>query len=238
MAEEAAKILIVEDDADIAGIERDYLEIAGYEVTVVDNGEDGLQEGLSGDYSLVLLDVMLPGMSGFDVCKQLRQKINIPILMVTARHDDIDQIRGLGLGADDYIGKPFSPPVLVAKVKAQIDRYNRLVNMTTAGEEDSQNDVIETETITLQRKTHRVFVRGKEVSLTNKEFQLLEFLMLNKDVVFSRDDLYNHVWGLDSLGDSATVAVHINRLREEIEEVPAKPEHLMTVWGVGYKFVP
>lgn len=226
------RILIVEDDDDIASIERDYLEVGGYEVKVEENGTAGLTEALTGEYDLILLDIMLPGMDGFQIVRKLRDKIDIPIMMVTARRSDIDKIRGLGFGADDYIEKPFSPGVLVARVKSQLAQYERLEG---TGERRKK---ISIGGITLEPDTHRIFVRGMEKVLPNKEFQLLEFLMVHADVVFSRESLYTRIWGMDSLGNTSTVPVHINRLREAVEEDPSNPKHILTIWGVGYKFKP
>lgn len=228
----AKRILIVEDDDDIASIEKDYLEVSGYQVTVEENGTAGLTEALTGDYDLILLDVMLPGMDGFQIVRKLRNKVDIPIMMVTAKRTDIDKIRGLGFGADDYIEKPFSPGVLVAKVKSQLAQYERLKGKP----EDRKRITISG--ITLESDTHRIWVRGEEKVLPNKEFQLLEFLMVHADVVYSRETLYTRIWGMDSLGNTATVPVHINRLREAVEEDPANPKHILTIWGVGYKFKP
>ena len=202
----AKRILIVEDDDDIASIEKDYLEVSGYQVTVEENGTAGLTEALTGDYDLILLDVMLPGMDGFQIVRKLRDKVDIPIMMVTAKRTDIDKIRGLGFGADDYIEKPFSPGVLVAKVKSQLAQYERLKGKP----EDRKRITISG--ITLESDTHRIWVRGEEKVLPNKEFQLLEFLMVHADVVYSRETLYTRIWGMDSLGNTATVPVHINRL--------------------------
>lgn len=226
------RILIVEDDDDIASIERDYLEVGGYEVKVEENGTAGLTEALTGEYDLILLDIMLPGMDGFQIVRKLRDKIDIPIMMVTARRSDIDKIRGLGFGADDYIETPFSPGVLVARVKSQLAQYERLKGTGERRKEISIGG------ITLEPDTHRIFVRGMEKVLPNKEFQLLEFLMVHADVVFSRESLYTRIWGMDSLGNTSTVPVHINRLREAVEEDPSNPKHILTIWGVGYKFKP
>ncbi len=225
------KILIIEDDTAIADIERDYLALSGYDVHLATDGEEGLRLGLSGDMDLILLDLMLPGMDGFAVCRKLREHTDIPILMVTARQEDIDKIRGLGLGADDYIEKPFSPSVLVARVKAHLARYQRL----TQSDRRPTGD-IEIGGIRLNEQTHRVFVDGKEVALKNKEYELLLFFMLNVDTVFSRETLYERIWGLDAMGDNATVAVHINRLRAKIEHDPENPRYIQTVWGAGYRF--
>lgn len=224
------KILIIEDDTAIAEIERDYLELDGFAVEIAADGNTGFERGLSGEHSLILLDLMLPGMDGFAICRALREQIDVPILMVTARQEDIDKIRGLGLGADDYIEKPFSPSVLVARVKAHLARYRRLTGSErTSGE-------IQIGGIRLNESTHRVFVDGNEVELTNKEYELLLFFMLNVDVVFSREQLYERIWGWDAMGDSATVAVHINRLRKKIEQDPANPRYIVSVWGAGYRF--
>lgn len=224
-----AKILIIEDDVDISSIEKDYLELNDYSTTIIDNGIDGLREALTGDYDLILLDVMLPGLDGFELCRKLRNKIDIPIMMVTARRTDIDKIRGLGFGADDYIEKPFSPSVLIAKIKSQLAQYQRLKGT-------KKNFKISIGNISLEPSTHYVYVNGERKTLPKKEFQLLQFLMTNADIVFSRETLYDRIWGMDSMGNTSTVPVHINRLREAIEDDPATPKHLLTIWGVGYKF--
>ncbi|MBR1729475.1 MAG: response regulator transcription factor [Selenomonadaceae bacterium] len=227
------KILIIEDDADISAIERDYLEINGYETVIAETGPDGMKEALTENYDLIILDIMLPGMDGFEVCRNIRDRLDIPIMMVTARNTDVDKIRGLGFGADDYMEKPFSPSVLVAKIKAQLAQYNRLKNPA-----NSETQKLMIGNITLEADKHRVFVGQIEKVLPNKEFQLLEFLMSNPDVVFNRETLYERIWGMDSMGNTSTIPVHINRLREAIEEEPTNPKHLITVWGVGYKFRP
>lgn len=226
------RILLIEDDADIASIEKDYLEVSGYEVAIESDGIGGLEEARTGSYDLILLDVMLPGMDGFTICRKLRDQIDIPIIMVTAKQGDIDQIRGLGFGADEYIAKPFSPSVLVAKVKSQLAQYERLKGKTNDTGRITLGD------ISLEPKSHRVFVRGEEKILPNKEFKLLEFLMIHADIVYSRESLYTRIWGMDSLGNTATVPVHINRIRDAVEIDPAHPHHILTVWGVGYKFQP
>ena len=224
------KILIIEDDTAIAHIERDYLELNNFQVEIAADGMTGLNRGLSGEFQLILLDLMLPGMDGFSLCRRLREKLDIPILMVTARQEDIDKIRGLGLGADDYIEKPFSPNVLVARVKANLAQYNRLL-----GSRKTPAEII-LGAVRLNTETHRVFVGDEEVKLKNKEYELLLFLMLHVDIVFDRETLYEKVWGLEAMGDNATVAVHINRLREKIEQDPANPRYIETVWGAGYRF--
>lgn len=226
------RILIVEDDQDIAEIERDYLHTNGFEVEIASTGPDGLELGLSGRFDLILLDVMLPGMDGFEVCRKLREKVDVPILMVTARQDDIDKIRGLGLGADDYIEKPFSPSVLVAFVKSHLTRYKRL-----SGTEGTPA-TIALGNIEINTQSRRVKVRGREVEFTRREYDMLLYFMLNPDIVLSREALYEKVWGMEAIGDLATISVHVNRLREKIEEDPSHPRHIVTVWGAGYRFVP
>lgn len=224
------KILIIEDDAAIAAIEQDYLEVDHFEVEIASDGVTGLNRGLSGEFDLILLDLMLPGIDGFSVCRKLRERLDIPILMVTARREDIDKIRGLGLGADDYIEKPFSPSVLVARVKANLAQYRRV-----SGEKKAPSEIT-LGGVRVNTGTHRVFVDDREVELKNKEYELLLFLMLNVDMVFDRETLYERVWGLEAMGDNATVAVHINRLREKIEKNPSNPRYIETVWGAGYRF--
>ena len=236
------KILIIEDDRDIATIERDYLELNDYQVEIAADGLAGLERGLHGDFDLILLDLMLPGMDGFSVCRRLREETNIPILMVTARREDIDKIRGLGLGADDYIEKPFSPSLLVARVRAHLARYQRLTGgqqrayqRLTGGQQRAKPE-LQVGGVRLNTETRRVFVDGREVELKNKEYALLHFLMLHLDMVFSREELYEKIWGMEAMGDNATVAVHINRIREKIEQDPGHPRYIQTVWGAGYRF--
>ncbi len=226
---EPKRILIVEDDADIAAIERDYLELGGYAVTIAPDGTTGLDAALHLPFDLILLDVMLPGIDGFAICKQVRAEKDIPILMVTARGEDVDKIRGLGFGADDYIEKPFSPSVLVARVKAHLAQYARLKPCTDTPK------LITVGSLTADPAARRITKNGVEIPLKNKEYELLFFLMRHPEQVFSREDLYELIWGLESMGDNITVAVHINRLREKIEDTPADPKLLQTVWGVGYR---
>ena len=224
-------ILIIEDDIAIAEIERDYLEINGFEVKIETDGVSGMNTALKGGFQLVLLDLMLPEIDGFTVCRSLREHLDIPILMVTAKKEDIDKIRGLGLGADDYIVKPFSPGELVARVQAHIATYNRL----KGGIQEIQPEIT-VGAIRINPKSHRVFVKEREISLKNKEYELLLFLVTNADMVFDKETLYERIWGMDSVGDNATVAVHINRLREKIEDDPSDPHYIETVWGAGYRF--
>lgn len=225
------KILIIEDDKEIAGLEKDYLEFGDFEAQIAEDGKTGLKEALDGNYDLVLLDLMLPGMDGYEVCRQIREKKNIPILMVSARKDDIDKIRGLGLGADDYITKPFSPNELVARVKAHLSRYKRLV-----GAGQPENDVIEIRGLKIDKTARRVFVDGVEKPFTTKEFDLLTFLAEHPNRVFSKDELFRQIWNMDSIGDIATVTVHIKKIREKIEYDTSHPQYIETIWGVGYRF--
>lgn len=225
------KILIIEDDLAIAEIERDYLEINGFEVQIETDGVSGMQAALTGGFQLILLDLMLPQIDGFTICRKLREQLDIPILMVTAKKEDIDKIRGLGIGADDYIVKPFSPGELVARVQAHLAAYDRL-----KGDKQELQPEINVGAIRINPKSHRVFVRGEEIQLKNKEYELLLFLVTNADMVFDKETLYERVWGMDAMGDNATVAVHINRLREKIEENPSDPHYIETVWGAGYRF--
>ena len=224
-----AKILIIEDDADIAAIEKDYLELSGFQVSVCSDGVSGLTAALEQSFDLLLLDLMLPGMDGFTICRRVREVKDIPILMVTALGKDVDKIRGLGYGADDYIEKPFSPSVLVARVKAHLAQYQRLKPSP------AESMVLTVGPLTADFASRRVAKNGEEVPLKNKEYELLVFLMRHPGQVFSREDLYEMIWGLESLGDNITVAVHINRLREKMEDDPAHPQLLQTVWGVGYR---
>lgn len=227
------RILIIEDDLAIAEIERDYLSMSGYAVDIEGDGLKGMEAALAGGYDLILLDLMLPGADGFSVCRKLRESLNIPILMVTAKKEDIDKIRGLGIGADDYIVKPFSPGELTARVKAHLARYKRLVE-TAASRDVAGSSEIRIGRMIIQTGPRRVFVNSNEIELKNKEYELLQFLAVNADIVFSKETLYERIWGMESLGDSATVTVHINRLREKIEQVPSKPRYIQTVWGAGY----
>ncbi len=226
---EQKRILIVEDDADIAAIERDYLELNGYAVTIEGTGSAGLQAALEQPIDLLLLDLMLPDVDGFTICRRVREQKDIPILLVTARTEDVDKIRGLGYGADDYIEKPFSPSVLAARVKAHLAQYDRLKPSAAAPQKITAGP------LTADPQARSIAKNGRELNLKNKEYELLLFLMRHPEQVFSREDLYEMIWGLESMGDNITVAVHINRLREKVEDDPAAPKLLQTVWGVGYR---
>lgn len=227
-----SRILIIEDEEAIADLEKDYLELSDFEVDICNTGDEGLKNALEGDYDLIVLDLMLPGMDGFEVCKAIREKKDIPILMVSAKKDDIDKIRGLGLGADDYMTKPFSPSELVARVKAHLARYERLVG----GASKHQNDIVEIRGIRIDKTARRVYVDGEEKAFTTKEFDLLTFLAENPNHVFTKEELFREIWDMDSIGDIATVTVHIKKIREKIEKDSAKPQYIETIWGVGYRF--
>ncbi|MGP1585153.1 MAG: response regulator transcription factor [Schwartzia sp. (in: firmicutes)] len=226
----AKKILLVEDDPGIAEVEADYLTANGFDVEIAQDGRQGKEKALHGDYDLLLLDIMLPGVDGFSICREVRAAKNTPILMVSAKREEIDKIRALGLGADDYIVKPFSPNELVARVKAHIARYERLT-----GTRDNA-DALCFGDLEIRRKERGVRLAGKEIALKNREFELLLFLAENPGVVFSKDKLFDRIWGMDAMGDTATVTVHINRIREKIEPNPGKPRYIETVWGAGYRF--
>ena len=226
-----SKILIIEDEEAIAYLEKDYLELSGFEVEIAADGETGLKRALDEDFQLVILDLMLPGVDGFEICRQVREKKNTPIIMVSAKKDDIDKIRGLGLGADDYMTKPFSPSELVARVKAHLNRYQRLVNSNAR-----ENTVIEIRGLKIDKTARRVWVNGEEKNFTSREFDLLTFLAENPNHVFTKEELFRKIWDMDSVGDIATVTVHIKKIREKIEQNSAKPQYIETIWGVGYRF--
>jgi len=226
-----SKILIVEDENTIAELERDYLELSGFEVEVANDGQTGLEKSLSEDYDLIILDLMLPEVDGFEICRQVRAEKNTPIIMVSAKKDDIDKIRGLGLGADDYITKPFSPSELVARVKAHMARYERLV-----GSAVEENKVIEIRGIKIDTTARRVWINGEEKTFTTKEFDLLTFLASHPNHVYTKDELFSEIWDMESIGDIATVTVHIKKIREKIEFDTSKPQYIETIWGVGYRF--
>ena len=226
-----SKILIIEDEEAIADLERDYLELSGFEVEIANRGDVGLEKALNEDYDLIILDLMLPEVDGFDICRQVRQEKNIPIIMVSAKKDDIDKIRGLGLGADDYMTKPFSPSELVARVKAHMERYNRLVGSSAV-----KNDIIEIRGIKIDKTARRIWVNGEEKTFTTKEFDLLTYLATHPNHVFSKDELFSAVWGMDSMGEIATVTVHIKKIRKKTENANVKSGYIETVWGSGYRF--
>ena len=226
-----AKLLIIEDETSIVELERDYLELSGFTVDYTGSGAEGLEKALNEDYDLLILDLMLPEVDGFEICRSVREKKDIPILLVTARKDEIDKIRGLGLGADDYITKPFSPSELVARVKAHLSRYDRLV-----GNREHRNDIVEIRGLRIDKTSRRVWVQGEEKSFTNKEFDLLTFLAEHPDHVYTKEELFREIWNMDAIGDIATVTVHIKKIREKIEFDTSNPQYIETIWGVGYRF--
>ncbi len=226
-----SKVLIIEDEVAIADLEKDYLELSGFTVEIENDGNRGLARALSEEFDMYILDLMLPGVDGFEICKRIREAKNTPILMVSAKKDDIDKIRGLGLGADDYITKPFSPSELVARVKAHLSRYERLINSNV-----QDNDIIEIRGLKIDKTARRVWVNEEEKQFTTKEFDLLTFLAQNPNRVFTKEELFSQIWALESVGDIATVTVHIKKIREKIEFNTAKPQYIETIWGVGYRF--
>lgn len=226
-----SKILIVEDEVAIADLEKDYLELSGFEVEIEHSGDIGLSRALNEDFGLLILDLMIPNVDGFEICKKVRAEKNTPIIMVSAKKDDIDKIRALGLGADDYMTKPFSPSELVARVKAHLSRYQRLV-----GSGQAENDIIEIRGLKIDKTARRVYVDGVEKTFTTKEFDLLTFLAQNPNRVYKKEELFSEIWDMESVGDIATVTVHIKKIREKVEKSTAKPDYIETIWGVGYRF--
>ena len=226
-----SKILIIEDEVAIAELERDYLELSDFQVEIENNGDVGLKRALEEDFDMYILDLMLQGIDGFEICRRIREIKNTPILMVSAKKDDIDKIRGLGLGADDYITKPFSPSELVARVKAHLARYERLI-----GSSVKENDVIEIRGIRIDKTARRVWVNDEEKQFTTKEYDLLTFLAEHPNHVFTKEELFREIWDMESIGDIATVTVHIKKIREKVEIDTAKPQYIETIWGVGYRF--
>ncbi len=226
-----SRILIIEDEESIAELEKDYLELSGFEVAIENSGDVGLKRAMAEEFNLIILDLMLPEIDGFEICRQVREKKNTPILMVSAKKDDIDKIRGLGLGADDYMTKPFSPSEMVARVKAHLARYERLI-----GTGVQENDMIEIRGLKIDKTARRVYLNGEETIFTTKEFDLLTFLAQNPNRVFSKEELFSKIWGMESVGEIATVTVHIKKIREKIEYSTSKPQYIETIWGVGYRF--
>lgn len=226
-----SRILIIEDEEAIADLEKDYLELSGFEVEIENRGDTGLVRAMKEEFDLIILDLMLPEVDGFDICRQVREEKNTPIIMVSAKKDDIDKIRGLGLGADDYMTKPFSPSELVARVKAHLSRYERLI-----GSNVEENDVIEIRGLKIDTTARRVWVNGEERSFTTKEFDLLTFLAGHPNHVYTKEELFREIWDMESVGDIATVTVHIKKIREKIEYDTSHPQYIETIWGVGYRF--
>ncbi len=224
-------ILVVEDERNMAELERDYLQVNGLKVDIEETGKKALRKALKIDYDMVILDIMLPDMDGFEICKKIRERKDIPILFVSAKTDEIDKIRGLGMGADDYITKPFSPSELVARVKANLAMYDRIV-----GKYVNKNDVLKVRDLEIDKTARRVFQNGKEVVLTSKEFDLLTFLASHPNRVFSKDELFRKIWGMKTVGESATITVHIKKIREKIDTNDGKQSYIETIWGIGYRF--
>ena len=233
------EVLIIEDDLSIAELQRDYLEISGFTVSIELSGADGIRRALEQEFDLFIVDIMLPDANGFEICREIRKKKETPILVVSAKDSDIDKIRALGLGADDYMVKPFSPNELVARVQAHIARFSRLKESFGGSEQaDNSEDKIILGELTMCFSSRTAHIAENEISLTNKEFDLLAMLAQNPNSVLSKDKILNKVWGIDAYIETATVAVHVNRLREKIEKDPSNPEHIQTVWGIGYRYIP
>ena len=226
-----SRILIIEDESSIAELEKDYLELSGFEVALEEEGNQGLKRALEEDFDLLILDLMLPGLDGFEICRRFREVKNTPIIMISAKKEDIDKIRGLGLGADDYMTKPFSPSEMVARVKAHLARYERLI-----GSGSPENEIIEIRGLKIDKTARRVWINGEEKNFTTKEFDLLTFLAQNPNHVFTKEELFSKIWDMESIGDIATVTVHIKKIREKIEFNTAKPQYIETIWGVGHRF--
>ena len=225
------RILIIEDEESIAELEKDYLELSGFEVEIENDGAEGLKKALGEEFDLFILDLMLPGVDGFEICRKVREVKNTPIIMVSAKKEDIDKIRGLGLGADDNITNPFSPSEMVAGVKAHLARSERLI-----GSSMPDNEIIEIRGLKIDKTARGVWVNGEEKNFTTKEFDLLTFLAQNPNHVYTKEELFNKIWDMESIGDIATVTVHIKKIREKIEFNTAKPQYIETIWGVGYRF--
>ena len=227
------KILIIEDDPSIAELEKTYLDFYGYQCDIADNSDEGLDLALNRDYRLIIVDVMLPGsLDGLALCAKIRKEKDVPLIIVSAKADDGDKIAGLGLGIDDYITKPFNAGELVARVRAHIRRYEAL----TQKETETKKNTLHTRDLIIEKDSHKVFVRDREVKFTDKEYQLLLFLAENPDIVFSKEHLFDRIWGIDAFGDISTVTVHIKKVRDKIETDPELHPHIETVWGVGYRF--
>ena len=226
------KILIIEDDLSIAELENDYLTMSGFECDIATDGNSGLEKARSGDYALIIVDIMLPGRDGFSICKEIRAESDVPIIFLSAKSDEIDKVRGLGLGADDYMTKPFSPSELVARVKSHIARYEKL----TAAANKAKPDVLTIGGLKIDKNSHRVYVDDNEVAMPVKEYELLLFLAENPNIVFNKERLFDRIWGMDAMGDVSTVTVHIQRIRDKIDKNRSGNKFIETVWGAGYRF--
>ena len=226
------KILIIEDDLSIAELENDYLTMSGFECDIATDGNSGLEKARSVDYALIIVDIMLPGLDGFSICKEIRAESDVPIIFLSAKSDEIDKVRGLGLGADDYMTKPFSPSELVARVKSHIARYEKL----TAAANKAKPDVLTIGGLKIDKNAHRVYVDDNEVAMPVKEYELLLFLAENPNIVFNKERLFDRIWGMDAMGDVSTVTVHIQRIRDKIDKNRSGNKFIETVWGAGYRF--
>lgn len=226
------KILIIEDDLSIAELENDYLTMSGFECDIATDGNSGLEKARNGDYALIIVDIMLPGRDGFSICKEIRAESDVPIIFLSAKSDEIDKVRGLGLGADDYMTKPFSPSELVARVKSHIARYEKL----TAAANKAKPDVLTIGGLKIDKNAHRVYVDDNEVAMPVKEYELLMFLAENPNIVFNKERLFDRIWGMDAMGDVSTVTVHIQRIRDKIDKNRSGNKFIETVWGAGYRF--
>ncbi len=224
------RVLIIEDDPNVAEVVTRYLEREGYVVEATGDGLEGLERALADPPDLVVLDLMLPALSGLEVCRRLRAKVPVPVIMLTARGEEVDRIAGLELGADDYVAKPFSPRELTARVKAVLRR-------ATGGLAAEEAGVLRAGDLEIDPVAHEARLHEQLVSLTAREFDLLAHLMRNPRRAFRREELLADVWGF-SYGDTSTVTVHVRRLREKVEADPSAPAHICTVWGVGYRFEP
>ncbi len=233
MSEETRRILVVEDDPVISELLKDYLEVSAFAVVVCADGTKGMEVVRAGGVDLILLDLMLPGIDGYEVLRLAREITDIPILVVSARREDIDKIRAFGLGADDFIAKPFSPGELVARVKANLSKVDRMKHRFAGRDAEKTLTV---RGLSVQTEARRVSVHGREVAMAQKEYDLLLFLLRHPDRVFSKDELFEKVWGMDANGDTSTVTVHVARIRDKIETRPEDAQYIETVWGAGYRF--
>lgn len=225
------KILIIEKDNETAELQKDYLEMNDYSVCIEKTGTAGLKKALSEDFQMVLLEVQLTGVDGYEVCKKIKESKNIPVMFISSKTEEISIIKGLGVGADDYMCKPFSPGEMIARVKAHINCYARLLEVS-----EHKNDIMEIGNLKIDKTSRRVFQNKKEKNFTTKEFDLLCYLAEHPNKVFSKEQLFQEIWDMDCVGDIATVTVHIKKIREKLHENSTKPEHIETVWGVGYRF--
>lgn len=224
------RILIIEDDLHIAELERDYLQLNGFKADIVQDGAQGLQKALAGNYDVIIVDLMLPGKDGYEIIKEIRKRLDVSVMVVSAKEEDVNKIRGLECGADDYLTKPFSPGELVARIKSHIRRYERLKGSLIPSE------AIIHRGLEINTASHKVYVNGHEVQMTAREYELLVFLASNPGVVFSKEHILTSIWGDDYYGDTATVAVHIQKIRRKIERDSSNPEFIETLWGTGYRF--